>query len=134
MSLVSAARSPLGEAIRWAYQQAGLKQSDVAKALHVHQTMVSQWTVGRVEPSLDQIRLIEQFCRVQIGAVLARAGYVSVEAALDHVKQVFRAGSVVPDLSRQDVREIMNLALPEHTKLNLVAHLQGDKDLTQAVG
>lgn len=126
-------RPALGEAIRHAYRAAKLKQSDLALALGVHQTMVSQWVVGRVEPSLEQVRSIERICRVEPGTILCRAGLVSAEAALDHVKRVLDARQVVPDLRRDDVRQIWHSALPEDTRRQLVAELQGDEGFGEAV-
>lgn len=130
-----AVRSPLGEAVRWAYTSANMRQADVARALGVRQGAVSDWAVGRFEPSLNTIRAIEECCGLEAGTILCRAGYVAPETALDFGGKVFRAREVVPDLSRPDVRRIWELdGLTEETRRYLVAELQATDDATQLVG
>ncbi len=47
-----------------------LSQAQVAAALKVHQTAVSQWETGRTEPDMDSARMLSDFFGVTIDYLL----------------------------------------------------------------
>lgn len=68
---------PLGDAIRLTYRQAGLSQTDLAGVVGVHQTQISQYVLGRSEPSLATLAAIDEACDRPRGHIARLAGYVS---------------------------------------------------------
>lgn len=76
----------LTAALRDACDDAGLKQEAIAEALGVHQTTVSKWLLGKTQPPLEHLWVIEEMCGLPRGRLLHIAGFVEpddgVEAAI----------------------------------------------------
>jgi transcriptional regulator with XRE-family HTH domain len=66
----------VGNAFRLAYERAGLRQEDVAAALHVDQGTVSRWARGLQKLDLDYFPQIDELCGQPHGYLLRLAGYV----------------------------------------------------------
>ncbi len=65
---------------------AGLKQEQIADVVGVHQTTVSKWLLGKTQPPLEHLWVIEEMCGLPRGRLLRVADFVepdtSVEAAI----------------------------------------------------
>ena len=66
----------VGKAFSLAYKTAGLRQEDVAAALHVDQGNVSRWARGLQKLDLDYFPKIDDLCGQPRGYLLRLAGYV----------------------------------------------------------
>lgn len=76
----------LGMAVRRARKQSSAPtQVTFADALGVDQTTVSKWERGEVALTVEQVRAIEDLCRLPHGQVLAWAGYVIQTVNFDSI-------------------------------------------------
>lgn len=64
------------QAVRAAYEQANLKQKDVAERLTIDQTTVSKWVTGERVISWQEMLRLEEACGLPPGWVLRRAGII----------------------------------------------------------
>lgn len=60
----------IGTRIRAMREARGLTQTEVAKALHVHQTAVSQWEYGRTRPDIDLLNKLASLYNVTTDELL----------------------------------------------------------------
>lgn len=51
----------------------GMTQADLATALHVHQTAVSQWETGRTAPDIDQYSKLAELFDTSVDDIMGRA-------------------------------------------------------------
>lgn len=73
---ISERPSPLTEAFRVACEVAGLTQEQLAERLGVHQTTVSKWLVGKAQPPLEHLPIVDALCGERRGHILRLAGFV----------------------------------------------------------
>jgi transcriptional regulator with XRE-family HTH domain len=73
-------RESFGQVIKVARVKAQKRQADLASALGLHQSTVSDMERGRLMPSIPQIRIIEEALGVPRGELLVAAGLVSEKA------------------------------------------------------
>lgn len=64
----------LSEAIRRTYREAGVRQADIATAVGVHQSTVSDWINGHSQPSVTQIIAFDRACGRKPGYIMEKAG------------------------------------------------------------
>lgn len=64
----------VGEAIRRAYRLAGVRQEDLAGAVGVSQSTISDWINGRSEPSASQLVMLDRACGQPPGYIMRDAG------------------------------------------------------------
>jgi transcriptional regulator with XRE-family HTH domain len=114
----------VGAAFRTAYEAAGLRQGDVAKALGVDQATVSKWARGVQRIDLEYFPEIDRVCRRPLGWVLTKAGFVDPGPMVD----VASAVAADPALD-EDGRNALAM-LYEVLKTRAVQ----DADRTSAVG
>ena len=53
-------------------KRAGLSQAELAHALSVHQTAVSQWETGKTSPDLSVVKTLADFFKTSIDDILGR--------------------------------------------------------------
>lgn len=94
----------VGAAFRKAYEEAGLRQEDIAAALDVDQGTVSKWARGLARIDLDYFPSIDELCHQPRGYLLWLAGYVEWIDPAD----VQAAIAVDPDLD-EDGRTALTL-------------------------
>jgi transcriptional regulator with XRE-family HTH domain/tetratricopeptide (TPR) repeat protein len=78
----------LGTVIRRTYREAGVRQEDLAAAVGVSQSTISDWVNGRSEPSVSQIVALDRACGQPNGYIMRQAGLLdetTVERELDHI-------------------------------------------------
>ncbi len=87
----------------------GLSQQQLAEALQVHQTAVSQWETGRTEPDTDSARKTAEFFGVSIDYLL---GYGGQGEALDEVYLNLARAARDRDLrlNDQDIEFVLDFA------------------------
>lgn len=66
----------VGAAFRTAYEAAGLRQHEIAKALGVDQATVSKWSRGVQRIDLEYFPVLDELCGMPKGYVLRMAGFV----------------------------------------------------------
>ncbi|GAJ30585.1 helix-turn-helix domain-containing protein [Acidomonas methanolica] len=72
----SAIRNQVGDAIRQARTEAGMRQPELAKALQVSVTTISEWELGKKLPSLDRRDEIAQALNINIDELCPDIGHV----------------------------------------------------------
>lgn len=75
--------SQLSEALRIAYEQAGVAQTQIAEALGVDQPTVSKWARGERPPPLWALPVVDALCGKPKGHVLRLAGYVEDDVTVE---------------------------------------------------
>jgi len=76
--------------IKMLRKEKGISQLELAKALNVHQTAVSQWEMERTAPDMSVIVLLADFFSVSVDFILERTDIKTpaVEASLNPDEQI----------------------------------------------
>nr|WP_303622793.1 helix-turn-helix domain-containing protein [Acetobacter persici] len=82
----SAIRNQVGDAIRQARTDAGMRQPELAKALQVSVTTISEWELGKKLPSLDRRDQIAQVLRINIDELCPDLGHVEKLTQNDKIR------------------------------------------------
>lgn len=82
----SAIRNQVGGAIRQARTDAGMRQPELAKALQVSVTTISEWELGKKLPSLDRRDQIAQVLRINIDELCPDLGHVEKLTQNDKIR------------------------------------------------
>lgn len=104
----------LGDAVRRTYRNANLTQEQLAKAIGVSQSTVSEWVNGRSSPSAIQIVEIDQICGHPAGYIMRQAGLLdSRETDLANDLRVFvgEGGTKPVSVDFHDVRSLYEAIL-----------------------
>lgn len=67
----------------------GLTQVDLARAIHVTQSAVSQWETGKTVPDLQQLYILSNFFGVSVDALTSEKGIIPTgtqKASTEHQK------------------------------------------------
>lgn len=89
--------SPLTEAFRVACEVAGLTQEQLAERLGVHQTTVSKWLLGKAQPPLEHLPIVDALCGEPRGHILRLAGYVDDKSGGDVLAAIAQDAHVRDD-------------------------------------
>ncbi|KXV19533.1 hypothetical protein AD933_01635 [Acetobacter malorum] len=82
----SAIRNQVGDAIRQARTDAGMRQPELATALGVSVTTISEWELGKKLPSLDRRDQIAQALHINIDELCPDLGHVEKLTQNDKVR------------------------------------------------
>ncbi|MDN7354459.1 helix-turn-helix domain-containing protein [Acetobacter senegalensis] len=82
----SAIRNQVGDAIRQARTEAGMRQPELAKALQVSVTTISEWELGKKLPSLDRRDQIAQALNINIDELCPDIGHVEKLTQNDKIR------------------------------------------------
>ncbi|MFP2871836.1 helix-turn-helix domain-containing protein [Acetobacter tropicalis] len=82
----SAIRNQVGDAIRQARTDAGMRQPELATALGVSVTTISEWELGKKLPSLDRRDQIAQVLHINIDELCPDLGHVEKLTQNDKVR------------------------------------------------
>lgn len=104
----------LGDAVRRTYRDANLTQGELAKAIGVSQSTVSEWVNGRSAPSAIQIVQVDEACGRPAGYTMRQAGLLSPLS--DEIAQEARAsrppsGGTAVHVHFEDVRRLYDAIL-----------------------
>jgi transcriptional regulator with XRE-family HTH domain len=104
----------LGDAVRRTYRDANITQGELAKAIGVSQSTVSEWVNGRSAPSAIQIVQVDEACGRPAGYTMRRAGLLNpVTEEVAQEAQASRPQSVRPavNVHFDDVRRLCDAIL-----------------------
>ncbi|CAI9122017.1 helix-turn-helix domain-containing protein [Brytella acorum] len=82
----SAIRNQVGDAIRQARTDAGMRQPELATALGVSVTTISEWELGKKLPSLDRRDQIAQVLHINIDELCPDLGHVEKLTQNDKIR------------------------------------------------
>ncbi|KXV69538.1 hypothetical protein AD951_06080 [Acetobacter malorum] len=82
----SAIRNQVGDAIRQARTDVGMRQPELATALGVSVTTISEWELGKKLPSLDRRNQIAQVLHINIDELCPDLGHVEKLTQNDKVR------------------------------------------------
>jgi transcriptional regulator with XRE-family HTH domain len=66
----------LGDVLRRTYREAALTQGELAQAVGVSQSTVSDWVNGRSAPSVLQVVQLDRACKRPAGYIMRRSGLI----------------------------------------------------------
>lgn len=101
----SVLRNQVGDAIRRARTDAGMRQPELATALGVSVTTVSEWELGKKLPSLDRRDQIAQALHINIDELCPNLGHVEKLAQNEKVRldRVSMAGQRRTLVSKREI-------------------------------
>lgn len=101
----TAAKHPLGKAIREARKEQDISQVELADRLGLAQPYVSAWETFRV-PTVDQVADIETALKLPAGAILRSAGYVT-DTDVMTLEQRIAIDSTISRAARQTLLSVV---------------------------
>lgn len=69
----------IGERLRIARKNAGLKQDDIARYLGIGNSTISEWETGKRSPGIDQVEELAKLFGISAGYLL---GFADIEEAI----------------------------------------------------
>ena len=89
----------------------GLNQSDLAKAIHVTQSAVSQWETGRTQPDMQQIYILADFFGVSVSVLADENGIIPsglIKYDKNEVEEAIKQPMISPSRFGPETQKVIN--------------------------
>lgn len=89
----------------------GLNQSDLANAIHVTQSAVSQWETGRTQPDMQQLYILADFFGVSVSALTDENGIIPsglIKYDKSAVEEAIKQPQISPKRFGPETQKIMD--------------------------
>ena len=108
------------DALKMYRKQAGMSQTDLAKALSVGRSTVAMWETGDREPGFDTLGKIAAVLGVPTSALIDDETKVEVKPSIPadypEITMIARAGKKMSPERRADMLQMLKIAFPEAFK------------------
>lgn len=108
------------DALKMYRKQAGMSQTDLAKALSVGRSTVAMWETGDREPGFDTLGKIAAVLGVPSSALIDDETKVEVKPSIPadypEITMIARAGRKMSPERRADMLQMLKIAFPEAFK------------------
>ena len=89
----------------------GLNQSDLAKAIHVTQSAVSQWEAGRTQPDMQQLYILADFFGVSVSVLTDEGGIIPsglIKYDKNEVEEAIKQPMISPSRFGPETQKVIN--------------------------
>ena len=89
----------------------GLNQSDLARAIHVTQSAVSQWETGRTQPDMQQIYILADFFSVSVSVLTDENGIIPsglIKYDKNEVEEAIKQPMISPSRFGPETQKVIN--------------------------
>lgn len=89
----------------------GLNQSDLARAIHVTQSAVSQWETGRTQPDMQQIYILADFFGVSVSVLTDENGIIPsglIKYDKNEVEEAIKQPMISPSRFGPETQKVIN--------------------------
>ena len=89
----------------------GLNQSDLARAIHVTQSAVSQWETGRTQPDMQQIYILADFFGVSVSVLTDEGGIIPsglIKYDKNEVEEAIKQPMISPSRFGPETQKVSN--------------------------